>query len=219
MTSELPRPLPEGAVCPPGRAVLVAAAGERFTTDAAALRDLSELAAQLLADADEEDCELPLAPEFATAPIVRLLAAWVDHHGAAPPSAIDMPVRRVERLGQLLADEWDVAFVERDVLEGRGMAASARLYALARLAVYVSAPALSRLCVAVFAHEIRRGARGDGQPTVMVRGWFGKDGDYGDAEKADNMAFLQDACRDMVLAQSATAGQPAGAPPPPPPHF
>lgn len=199
-TIVLEKPLLEGAPIPDGCVALLACDNvTRVAVNLDAFKRLSPFAESVFSS-DEEEREMPLCTQRAPAQQLCYFATWLRHHETVPPSTIVVPMPRRLTVEELFSDPWDLAFI-RQIFVGPNddMTRCADLYGLALFSVYLQVQSLTEMISTFFAFKIRRGVRETGEPTKMVRRWFGKEGDYSLEEIQSMTDWVREACKDMEL--------------------
>ena len=190
----------EGAEIPAGHVALACVGGSpRFVVPAGALRMHSEFASNLLADEGDAAVEVPLDASFATPDVVALLATWLVHRASSAPTPLRFPVPIVHDPA-VLFDEWDGRFLG-EVVCGPRFATDRipMLYRLSRLATFLQVKPLVQITATLLAHFITVGVRTSGNPTGVVREWFGLEGEFTQHELNDMMVWMAQACHGMKL--------------------
>ncbi len=195
----------EGTEPSPGTVALVCCDKEtRFLIHRATFVSVSTFAEAILAG-DESENVMPLDSDRAPAESVQLLATWLRHHETVPPSKMIIPMPRRLKLDDLFDDPWDVEFLRSVVGPEEDMKKCKPLYGLALLSVYLQVTPLTEMLATFFAFKIRRGVRETGEPTKMVRQWFGKTGDYTMDEIKEMTEWVREACDGMEIPKRAMA--------------
>jgi hypothetical protein len=218
MGIEVAKPLPElfDSDSHPSVLVLQCADGTtRYGVDLPTMRAHSEFCAELIPEDSDDRC-LALEQDFADSASVALLATWVDHYRSEPLPPVPVPVPIVHD-PSVLYNEWDQQFLGRLICSGRSgeafsTAGVPQLYRLGRLACFLNVKPLMRLTLSLLAHFITVGVRETGDPTNMIRRWFGLDGDYTTAENEDMMNWMAGVCQGIKLAKRNPAAVPVKAP-------
>ena len=108
------------------------------------------------------------------------------------------------KIEELFSDPWDLHFIRQHFVgEEEDMTRCRKLYSLALLSVYLQVQPLTEMIATFFAFKIRRGVRETGEPTKMVRRWFGKDGDYTLEEVKEMTDWVRHACEGMEIPKRA----------------
>jgi hypothetical protein len=226
--SELPQPF-VGSAIPAGFILLVAdgrvTQGEEeascsYLAPRAALRQLCEFAREVFDEVDELPASetdmrtLKVHCTAASPSIVQLLAAWVLRHAAIPCSPLPYPVRKAERIEDLIEDPWDAKLMQTcwnpamgakpPVASGTPSSSSvARVHALARVAGYLGAEGLLRLATSYISFHIRDVCYFSADPEIAVSKWFGKQRDrIADGDLQESVTWLQGAAHDLGDAES-----------------
>jgi hypothetical protein len=172
-------------------------------------REISEFIGGLVPE-DGSERVIPVDQPFADKETLTLLATWMAHYESAPLPTLHMPVPIVAE-PRILFNDWDAEFLGTVVCGGDFSTAGVpRLYRLGRLACFLAIKPLMRLVLTLIAHFITVGTRESGKPTEMVRGWFGKTGDYEKEEAEGMISWMADACRGMRLSKRDPAAMQPG---------
>lgn len=206
----LERPLADSEAVPAGYVVLVACdQTTRVAVNFGALKKYSPFAESVFSAFGEgeggEAPVLPLDTERAPPEQLVFFATWIKHHETVPPSRIEVPMPRRLVVDELFTDPWDLAFIRQHFVGPEDdMTRCKPLYGLALFSVYLQVQPLTEMIATFFAFKIRRGVRETGEPTKMVRRWFGKEGDYTLEEIKTMTDWVRDACKDMELPKRAS---------------